>query len=292
VPDDICASRFERVLINGVSITPGSLGKKLAETTNNTMIVELLNDGVSSQFTFQFEIASEEDLEGVDRCFIDVARRRRLDMRAIEDFIAAARRFPTAIGYCDGVCEYFYGVLAKEQANDSHIPYEAYLEKYTRAADVLKDFNRPLARSICALIEFHFNHFVECTKLAGNTRVGIAAGRFNRWIEGDTSGARNLLTQTFDDSFEKLFTDSETERLITWSVAEPQLSLLQLQDAESIVRQDIPELDRAKIRILLAESHTQYGHLEEAKRNARELRNNQTLGRWAERLLNQLSEKE
>jgi hypothetical protein len=283
--DEVRASHFDHAHINGTRVIPSKLGKKLSQTTNERVTVELANEGVTARFDISFEIASDIDLAGVDSCFLAVARLRRLDLRAIEDFISAARAFPSGMGYCDGICEYLYGVLAKERAQDSSLAYEAYREKFNRAADLLRDFQRPIAQAIGALVAFHFNHFSESPAMVGKLRVGIAATRFERWLEGDVRGARAALSREYDDSLEKLLTDLETERIISWSIARLKIILPQLQDIESILQQDIPEFDRAKLRILLAEIYSVQGDALKAKRHARELLNNPTLGHWAEQLI-------
>lgn len=284
-PEDVRASRYDRARVNGRPVGAARLGQELAKTTNDRLRVELANEGASATFDITFEIASDADLAGVEECFMAVARRRRLDRRAVEDFISAAGVFPSAAGYCDGICEYLYAVLAKERAHDSSLPYEAYREKFNKAADSLKDFRRPLGDAIGALIDFHFNHFPESEEKGAGLRVGAAAARFVRWLEGDPKGARTALRQDYDDSLDKLLTDFETERLLSWTMASRSVPEAQKRDIESIVRQDILEYDRAKLQIMLAETYLERGEAREAKRYARELLNSPTLGRWAENLL-------
>jgi hypothetical protein len=281
-PTEISVSRFDHARINGKSVTPKEFNKKLAKITNDRVAVELTNKGVSSRFDLSFEIASETDLEGVDSCFLAVARLRRLDLRSIEDFISTARRFPTALGYCDGICEYLYGVLAKERATDTSLSYPTYREKFGRAADLLKDFYRPLAQVIRALVAFHFNHFSDSLSLASNSRVGLAATRFDQWLSGDLRGNNAGLTKHLDESLEKLLTDLLTEKIVVWTIAPAELILRQLPEIESTLKQDIPEFDRAKLRMLLAEFYLAQGQEQKAKHHSRELINNPTLGRWAQ----------
>lgn len=287
---DIQVGRCGYAWLNGVPLRPSDLDEKLGAERNNTVTVKLANEGVSAEFSLRFEIASEEDLAGVDCCFFDVARRGRLDMRAVEDFIIAARAFPTAIGYLDGICEYFYGVMAKERSADASLPYKAYREKFTRAEDSLKDFDRLLARVIGALITFHFNRFSESIDLAGKSRVGIASGRFDRWLARNTAGAKKLLAGTFDTRIEKLLTDYESERLIAWCVADPKALISHVMDIESLIRQDIPEFDRTKLRVLLAELYMDLGNRAKARNHARDLRNNPTFGPWAESVLERIND--
>lgn len=283
--EEVRASRYDSARVNGRSVNATQLGEELARTTNDRLTVELTNEGVPATFDITFEIASDTDLAGVEECFLAVARKRRLDRRAVEEFISAADAFPSASGYCDGICEYLFAVLAKEGAHDSSLPYEAYREKFNKAVESLKDFRRLLGNAISALIDFHFNHFSESEKKGTGLRVGVAAGRFRRWLESDAEGARAALRKDYDDNLDKLLTDFETERLISWSVAARSVSEQKMRDMGSIARQDIPEYDRAKLQIMLAENYLERGDVREAKRYARELLNSPTLGRWAENLI-------
>lgn len=284
-PDEVRASRYDSASVNGSPVSSTRLGQELARTTNDRLTVELANEGVAATFDITFEIASDADLIGVEGCFLAVARKRRLDRRAVEDFISAASEFPSAAGYCDGICEYLFAVLAKEGARDSSLPYEAYREKFNKSVESLKDFSRPLGNAIGAIIDFHFNHFSESEEKSAGLRIGVAAARFRRWLEGDAKGARAVLRKKYDDSLDKLLTDFETERLLSWSVVGRAVSQAQMRDMESIVRQDIPEYDRAKLHIMLAETYLERGDAREAKRYARDLLNSPTLGMWAENLI-------
>lgn len=288
----VATSHCEQGWINSAPIPPGVLGEGLSSFKNETVKLRLVNEGVVAEFTLRFEVADTRDLEGVERCFFNAARRGRLDMRAVEDFITAARAYPTAAGYYDGICNYFYGVLIKEGSEAASLEYAAYREKFNQAADTLRDFDRRLARTICALIAFHFNNFAECVEWAEVSRVGTAARRFTLWIDGHSDEADDPIVEGVGADLEKLLTDYETERLLAWSMAGPQELEKQLTDIEAMTRQDIPEFDRTKLRVLLAEFYARKGNAGDARRHARELRSSPALGAWAEGLITRVSAEE
>lgn len=284
LPSDISTERCTRALINGIALPISELGDKLSQINSDTITVQLEGDHVSAMFKLRFEIANEEDLVAVDRNFFEIARGLRLDMRAIEQFIHASKRYSTAIGYCDGICEYFYGVLAKERSPDSTIPYEAYQGKFNRAADELKAFDRPLARILGALIAFHFNHFVEARNLAGSSRVGVAANRFAKWLTAEITQDLTM-DENMDSSLEKLVTDIDSERLIRWSIsANNELSLYK-EEIASMLHKEISDFDKAKAQILLGQLSLYQGDTEGALRYAKEFRNSPTMGIWAEHVI-------
>jgi hypothetical protein len=286
-PEEVVASRFDHARINGTRIPAKELGRKLSRITNDRIAIELANKSVLSRFDITFEIASQSDLAGVDSCFLVVARRRTLDIRAIEDFILEARNFASALGYCEGVCDYLYGVLAKERAQDTRLPFEKYREKFGRAADLLKDFQTPLAQAIRALVAFHFNHFRESALVGNSLRVGAAAGRFERWLGSKPSPPESRLNIR-NETLDPLLTDLETEKIITWVLAPKRVAWRQLVDIEANVKQDIAEFDRAKLHMILAELYLGQGERQKAKRHARELLNAPALGHWADRFMDRV----
>jgi len=288
LPEEVVASRFDHARINGTRIPAKELGRKLSRITNDRVAIELANESVLSRFDITFEIASQSDLAGVDACFLAVARRRRLDIRAIEDFILEARNFASALGYCEGVCDYLYGVLAKERARDTRLAYEKYREKFGHAADLLKDFQTPLSQAIRALVAFHYNHFRDSAMVGSNLRVGAAAGRFDRWLGHKAFAGKSRPTSRLNQTLDPLLTDLETEKIITWALAEKSVALRQMSDIEANLKQDIAEFDRAKLHMILAELYLGQGEGQKAKRHARELLHAPALGHWAERLLDRV----
>ena len=286
--DDIFIDRCDRALLNGRNIPLKLLPGELARKTSDVCRLTLSSGEVSSEFTLEFRIASEQDLLGVESEFKRIAVGRRLDTRAIEDFIAATSGFESALGYCDGICSYLYGVLAKERAPDSTLPYEGYVGKFNRATEVLRDYNRPLARTIGSLIEFHFNHFGEVVRLAGDSRVGVAAARYSAWIHGkrpaEPKGSTALGAMS---QLEVLVTDWETEHIAQWVVRPLRELYRNVEEIESFLchnsaKYDSAEYDRVKIHILLAEIYSEQGESQHSVNHAKALRNRSAFEAWAE----------
>lgn len=282
-PQDVVVARATQARINGKDVPVHRLGRIFARTTWDVVNVDLSNEGASASFSVHLAVAEVAHLVGVEKCFQHVARQGRLDMRALEDFIEAGRQFKTAIGYCDGICEYFYGVLAKERVADTSLPFPEYRAKFNRAAAILGDFQRPLADLIGALIAFHFNHYRLAAGLARSSRVGAVATEFERRLRHQSAGRKSPITA--DDSVEKLLTDLQTERILSWCVLGATGMSNQIDEMESLLRHDVTELDRPKLRVLLAGVALATGDTAGAKRYARELANDPTFGAWAERIL-------
>lgn len=145
---DFVVERCSEAAINGVFVAPEQIPERLAHVANDKVRVELVNGGAPATFELVFRIADEKHLAGVESSFIKMASKGVLTIHAVEDFILECKPFDTADGYCDGICHYLYGVLAKERAPDSSLPYEEYRDRFNRAADALMDYDRPLARVV------------------------------------------------------------------------------------------------------------------------------------------------
>lgn len=281
-PSDIAASACATAVLNGVRMPVRRLADILASVEHDTLRIVLEGDGTAASFEVRIEIASDEDMAGVEQAFFDVARHRRLDMRAIEQFIAAADSYKTAAAYCDGVCEYLYGVLAKERSPASSLSYDAYREKFTRALDRLGTFDRLLANRISGLIAFHFNHFPAAAALSPGSRVGHAATVFHDWLSG--MPPRQWEQQHIEDDMrlELLLTDWDTEQVVRWAVKDSRSIGEEKAQMEKMLRDGPAEFDQSKLRILLAQVGLSSKNQALVLTHARELRNSPSLARWAE----------
>jgi len=246
---------------------------------------------VEAQFELEIRVASEHDLRGVEEQFRRMAITRRLDMRAVEDFLSGASRFGSAVGYCGGICAYLYGLLAKERAPDSSLPYEAYGAKFAKAAEELAVYDRKLARTIGGVVEFHFNHFLDAGRLSPGSRLGVVASRYAAWLQSRTQPHR--LGGVTDDGarIEVLVTDWETEQIMRWA-SRPLADLVkQTRDIELFLKRDLAEFDRVKLHILLGEVHAFAGNTEAALEHAKALRNLSAVELWAEAVIRDAGEK-
>jgi hypothetical protein len=119
--------------LNGQVVAPSSLGAQLATMRREYVELELANDGLTMRRVLDFRIAEEADLAGVEAAFERLADERALNIDSVSRFTKECRAFATAMPYCDGICHYLYGVMAKEHSPDSGLPHEQYSERYHRA---------------------------------------------------------------------------------------------------------------------------------------------------------------
>ena len=187
LPSDVRISYCDRARLNDQDIPVPALPTRLADLSRSSGVcsIVLTTNGVAARFQLDFLIPSINDIESVESRFYALATSSQLTSKTIDDFIGSKSQYGSALGYCDGICAYLYGVLAKEGAPDSQLPYRDYEGRLNRAAEILKGYDRPLARTVSGLIEFHFNHFGESADLASTSRAGVAAQRYCDWTRPD-----------------------------------------------------------------------------------------------------------
>ena len=285
---DIVFEDCEKIHLNGKLISPSELGRALGKVRSDVCRVTLSGDGGDASFEFDIQIPLPGDLGGVDREFIRLARGRRLDMRAVEDFISAAGRFSTAMNYCDGICAYLYGVMAKENAGGCGIPYGEYVNRFNKSSGELAAYDRVCAKTIGALIAFHFNHFEDALRMLPDGRVGYVAKTYRVWLDGQAHALKHTTDiNAIDFSLESLVTDLDTERLLQWCVLPPKKLESEVQEIEQALESVGNEFDRNKLHILLAQVYAYARLHDKAAIHAKALRSLAGFDKWAESMIRQ-----
>lgn len=280
---DICIVNCDQVRLNGTVLSLSKLSSALSKVRSDVCRITLNGDGGEANFELDIQISLPSDLDGVDREFIRLAHGRRLDVRAIEGFITAARAFPSAMNYCDGICAYLYGVLAKEGAGECGIPYVEYLNRFNKASGELAGYDRTCARVIGALIEFHFNHFDEAVILVADGRVGNVAKAFTLWLKNPARPVRQM--QPVDAGYfavDSLVTDLDTERLLQWGTLPLEKLEPYVNEIELALEKTGNEFDRNKLHVLLAETYANVQRNNEAVNHAKALRSLAGFDQWSE----------
>ncbi|QDZ26592.1 hypothetical protein [Noviherbaspirillum sp. UKPF54] len=212
--DDVFVDDVQHCVVAGVAVTIGDVGPLLASMRREFVEVELRNGRVVSRHVLDFRIAAEEHLAGVETAFLRMARERDLTLDAVSRFIQDCRSYPSAMPYCDGICHYLYGVMAKERSPDSGLHASQYVDRYNRARDELNGIERPLARSIRALIAFHFNQFDEANVLAPEGCLRYAASAYANLLFGMPWHNVSTAAAQSGSAVEDLLTDQETLHIL------------------------------------------------------------------------------
>jgi len=283
---DISIHSADLARCNGEEIALSDFVSYISSQSTGVFKIQLSKDDSDANFTLEFKIAASKDLEGVEQQFLKLASQAKLDLQSIENFITQSEHFRSGGLYLNGICAYLYGVLAKERAETSNLKYGDYLSRYTVAVQELSGYDRPLAQSICALVEFHFNHFKESCAFSSDSRVGLAASRYRNWLLASSQGPENLDEENpVRHTIDSLLSDPITEQILQWSTQPIDKLVLSIAELESFLIKDIPEFDKKKVQILLAESYKASGNEMQALALAKNLRNLPVTEAWAESMI-------
>lgn len=282
--EDFALGKSAKAFINQQSCPVEQVPEKLSVLTQETVNIRLLsNDNVEAQFEIGFSIATQEDIQGVEKCFKAFTEGKKLDRRSIDEFIQRAQPYQTAKYYYDGICQYLYGVLAKEKSSETDLAFEKYPEKFSLAVERLQDYNRPVSRAIIGIIAFNFNQFDDAAYvLEPDTNIAHAANTFKDWLELNNSDWPQAEGK---NSWDALLSDKDTATLVQLLCDQrkkPETKLSEIQD--NLVKL-VSDYDRTKLKIMQAELARLTGDAELAKRTARELANFTGITKWANSLI-------
>ena len=210
-PTDVRIEDCKKATINGKSIKNDDIPFAISRLSKSDCDLILFGDSkIKIKFRLEFQIASNDDIAGIESAFSDMMKSRTLNKTEIDRFISNSQKYCTAINYYNGICEYLYGVLIKEQHKSSNLSFNKYKDKYNSAANDLCSYNRPLAKIIRGVIGFHFNHFDEVHRLCNEFRIGRVAEQYTSINYLDINSA----TYT---SLDECITDYSTEKIVRLS---------------------------------------------------------------------------
>lgn len=290
---DVVVEDASSCLLNGSRVTLPKLGERLAAMTREFVELSLENGAATTKFMLDFHIAEEAHVAGVEAAFLRLARDHVLSIEALSRFIQDCREFPSAMPYCDGICHYLYGVMAKERSHDSGLRQDQYVERYLRASDELSGFDRPLARSVRALIAFHFNQFDEAKLLAPEGALRHTAGAFANLLQGQPWHFETAFSQAPGNAVENLLTDQDTLQIL--ASASYGLNEIKLHADELLAyqrRAAVGGYDQLKRSLLACEALAAREDLEshaEARKLARAWASQPDTTGWATAILERLS---
>lgn len=283
-PDDFFTANCEYVLVDDCQLHVSKLGANLCQVKRGIKRIILFNNDISSEYEINFKIPEQHDLADIDRRFFEFTKSGVLDRKSIDDFIESAGRFQSATNYLDGLAQYMYGVLAKDQKGNSGLPIEQYKEKYNQALDSLHDYETYLARIICGVIDYNFNVFVSYPSLSMAPILQQSMCFFEKMLSGSYQMAAEINVLNVP-SGDKVPLDSYTDKIIAWSLnAGERTENLNQVDAVLHRGQFTPE-DQVKLRIIAVSYALRYDNKGKARELVRPMVNDAVYGEWAAKLL-------
>lgn len=148
---------------------------------------------VRSEYTLRVIIASPQQLEEVDRAFISHLARDDVRMSDVRRFADACANLKDAKDYTTALACYVTGILIKDRDSSTSLPFAEYKDKLQQAFSTIKDYDRLVARIVCALVRLNLNDFQGQFLPSGDPFLDVANQLF-------TTVAINPIFQTPTDN--------------------------------------------------------------------------------------------
>jgi hypothetical protein len=280
----ISFANSDRCLLDGREVSIKILPRLLASIKAGVLGISLQRQGIETCYEIVFEIADPKELEFVESNFWSIVGSGTLSVDRINSFVDLTSSCQTAIRYVDGLCQYLYGVLAKDQRGGTHLDVSEYKTRFNLAIDGLSSFDRHLARIVIGVINFTQNAFDDGSTLVFSPKLQCAMLNYFEYLNNkSTSPFAGVSFQGKGMGCVPI--DYATDQIIQW-VLDPDNEGQQLRQMEAVVDSGdwVPD-DRVKVSILLAERLAHRQDYAAAKRFARKLANDAIFSEWAGRIM-------
>lgn len=287
-PNEIAILNAVNSKINGSQVDLESVTLHLSKVQQENIDLILSNNELSSCYKLRFNISSYEDLLGVETEFLRLVQGRVLSISVINEFILKTLDYKSAANYVDGLCEYFYGVLAKEESEGSSLKPYKYREKFNRSAEELSDYSRTLANYIKGLIAFHFNHFAEAKSLLNDGNLFKISCFFDQIFSGnDVDFDGYLLAES--QSLENMLIDEETNLVLNvFRNSNPsRADFISLEQGLRSTR--VSEFGKVKLKILKVKLLIKYNDEKQAIPILKDLKSLTYIELWVSQVMKKIS---
>ena len=282
---DLVFGHVDRCYLNGVLVEKDDLTKTLANKKHGLISIVLESNGVQSTYQLDFDVPDEKELFDVEQLFFETVGGHILDMGRIDLFIDMTARFKSTKRYVDGLSQYLYGILAKDQRGGTMLERSDYTTKINQALDILRHFDRPLALAVVGVVNFNQNVFDSTNKLFAAPKARSAMLKFNNYVTGNVSN-NDTWTRDTSASVRKIPLDYATEKIYEWSsMLINELIKIRKELEHSLKSHDWVANDKFKVQMLLAELLVATDDFPAAIRIAGSFSNDTVFGPWAQRIL-------
>ena len=279
---DWIIQQAERIVIDQQNVTSKQACRRLSEFTSGFHDVTLTSADYSVTYHIEFDIPTETQLATVERAFITLIVNQPLESDRIAQFITVAKQEGGARYYLEGVSDFLYGVLAKDQRGSTSLGHDDYSAKYHAAREALRFLNRPLANLIKALVNFNDNAFSEAEAQAAGGQVVLACKVLNGLRAGKHCPAPDNRI-AFGHSLPVDTLTAEIMRFCSLPLAEQQEQLPQLVHLAG--KRLTTDYDQVKIQALAMNTCWEAGDHEQATGWAKKLRHSPLFEALAARII-------
>src|ERR1051326_7734769 len=149
------------------AITAHDLAELLSGETCSRWEIRLTNRRVVDQeeaerrYLIDFRIPAEKELNQVDKQFIRCLAVDKPRHEDLDRFFTGCPPSAVVQDYVGALGDYVLGIIVKEEGHAIHAPlgFEEFRAKYESSREVLRHFDRPVARAVTACVDFNLNNF-------------------------------------------------------------------------------------------------------------------------------------
>lgn len=287
-PEAIRLVHTRECRLNGRVVTPEELKRVLAGASSTFVSIELVGDAkmVTASYEILVEIPDPRSIQAVEHEFSRVTDEGEMSVKSIDRFIEACRKTKNARTYVNGLANYMYGLLGKDQRGGTHLSRTEADAKLSEAYQDLDGYGTALADVLRGLINFHFNAFGVTQRLVRAPRLDHAF----KWYEALMAAqeAPPAALGGFDEGTLKVPLDLATSELLDWVQAArvPSAELLAVAERRAASTDWMPG-DRLKAWVMAAWLARALAMPHRALAAARRFRNDSVFGAFAEQVVSE-----
>lgn len=281
-PADWVIQQTERIVIDQQEVTSRQACQRLSKLTSGFHEITLASADHVVTYHIEFDIPTEAQLATVERTFNILIVNQPLESDRIAQFITVAKQEGGARYYLEGVSDFLYGVLAKDQRGGTSLSRDDYTAKFHAAREALRFMDRPLANLIKALVNFNDNAFSEAEALAPDGEVATAC----RMLNGLRSGKHCMAPNVRVVSGLNLPVDNLTAEIMGFCSLPLTGQQEQLPQLEHLASKRLTtDHDRVKIQALAMNTYWEVGEHARAASWAKKLRHSPLFEDLATRII-------
>ncbi len=275
----------EIACVNGERVPCEQVAPILVSKASEFVDVELYGGENRQHFHFEFSLAQESDLQGADEALERLIATGELSSQSIDDFLMRCKSLESAKDYYSALANYLYGVLIREESQDSNTVKQSngdsYEGKYDSAVAVLGRFDRAPAEAICGLVAFHYNQLELAMDKTKSSRVSESSLRLKSMLLVRPFRPDSLM-ETLHPPLDAALSDSVLEQVLNLS------SLPLCSSSSALILEALDSLpsprpaDAFKLHLMAAEIFVNIGESEQALNQAEYLRHNYISETWFE----------
>ena len=151
------------------------------------------NDNIVRRVKIKICIADLEELNAVDRVFMEIFSTGTINDTAIIGFTERVKEWDTVGSYIEGLVRYLQGLMAKDNTSGM-ISFENFAGRLNQATNSLKNYETGLSLAISSVVNFNRNDFASMHH-SGIPLLDNAVSFFKggELLESNSSGENHLL---------------------------------------------------------------------------------------------------